>query len=1005
MSTTINALSYTEKIWIDGERWYPYLVPQEGRNSINTLALDKPNYTEKDQHFVVCWTPGEYKGKKYLTREGPAKLFASFKSYLDFFRFQNQLPEANRNFYEVIFGTQKPHFDIDVSLDKLEAGYPGANIGIIGEFVKDAVIFCADKVLSEVGVAIDLNKDVLIYTSHGEKKRSYHIVLTNYLHWNNKEAGAFYKKVMENFKTHTGGKLAEFVDHSVYKPGQQFRILGSQKNDSNRVKMFNESFTQNGKTFKHIYNNKDMCGKDDRDLSNPTQLKLLQLEESLVSVFCHTSTTLPSFIAEKDIRHHNPKAGDLDDTSVSDCLALMRRKFAELYLQCPFEFVDSSGSLITLKRTQSSQCPCCHRLHEHEHPYLYVTATNNVYWDCRRRSDGVQSLWLGKLDVPIEEKHVSEVSGGGFSFGAYVSSDPNVQAATTPNIQVQNEDHIQALGDVNTDTDPVAALAEVTKLKEESKLQKQQPVVAPPPLFLNVVSKPVLNIPWTEPTIYPEFQKDIMQGDKGLATAFMMSHKDIFKVTTRNSEKGGIYIYDLRNNLWVDRCLGEASMLIAQFLESQLLPIIFELKKALTTVKAKSNEETKLLEKLDYFGRCLARVRSNPGRKAIGDMATDMNIVPEFVKQLDVSKDYLPILDKKVVHLRTGIPEDRTREHYFTYECPVSVGGNAGEPEVIKFFRELMCEDEANILFLQVFLGYCLTGRVDERGIYILWGEGSNGKSTLLKILQAILGRYYGTVSSTVFVKSRTDDRHANAHTEHLRPLIGARVGCCSEIDENSKLNDKLLKSISGNDEIAFRGCGGVQTTFISTAKPILATNPKPQLETLQQALIDRILLIPFLARFVDDPIFGPNLPTELRKEYKKEKSLIDDFPTKYRNDVFAWMLKGAELYYKNGLRHYIPESIKAANKDYVQEQDVVGHFLVDYLMPGAEQVVNGENKTVDGKDFVKAIDLWKKFKEENKTTTLSKSDFYEVLNKRGYSQTKGNGNCLGYKGFHLLKE
>jgi hypothetical protein len=63
----------------------------------------------------------------------------------------------------------------------------------------------------------------------------------------------------------------------------------------------------------------------------------------------------------------------------------------------PYRYDGIDGPFITLKRIKASMCKVCRRIHEHEHPYLFVVGPNkDVYFDCRRHPKG-QKLHLGNL--------------------------------------------------------------------------------------------------------------------------------------------------------------------------------------------------------------------------------------------------------------------------------------------------------------------------------------------------------------------------------------------------------------------------------------------------------------------------------------------------------------------------------------------------------------------------------------------------------------------------------
>ena len=112
------------------------------------------------------------------------------------------------------------------------------------------------QVLADLRIETNISRDLLLYSSHGSNKRSWHILINNKCHDGNKEARAFYQAVLVKVRVLTNGKYmqSEFIDPGVYSPRQQFRLIGSQKPGTGRPKIFCEQFVLSGIRYSHIYN-------------------------------------------------------------------------------------------------------------------------------------------------------------------------------------------------------------------------------------------------------------------------------------------------------------------------------------------------------------------------------------------------------------------------------------------------------------------------------------------------------------------------------------------------------------------------------------------------------------------------------------------------------------------------------------------------------------------------------------------------------------------------------
>ena len=423
------------------KRWYFRLVSGNSEDHKRSRALmDDFDLNEISRHMVVCFTPNSIPGQRDLFRTKDGKLihiYAYFDSYLEFYEYMQKFPVSERAFYEIIFGElpQKPHFDIDIDLKDFQDLFPNDDIDKDAEFLLEAVITACIEVLAENSVILNLERDLLLYSSHGAGKRSYHVIINNKCHDDNKEAKAFYEAVMVKVHALTGNKYVKtnFVDKGVYNPRQQFRLMGCQKQGSNRPKSFYERFLYRGVWHTHIYN---------EDVKDPIMKKLTIIYESMVS-FTSGCVYLPSLVPIKPVNFN--ALGDFPDLErgiVEQCLKMLQNKMKD----CPFSLREVKGHYIILKREASSLCPVCDRVHEAEHPYMYIT-NGRVYWDCRRSAEYAENkkFLVGYLGMTIEELQ----NGATFFENEVASGDilPESEYIPPPEQRRQNiNDEVTRLG-------------------------------------------------------------------------------------------------------------------------------------------------------------------------------------------------------------------------------------------------------------------------------------------------------------------------------------------------------------------------------------------------------------------------------------------------------------------------------------------------------------------------------------------------------------------------------
>lgn len=426
------------------QRWYFRLVQSKQSEGRARPLMADYTLAELSQRLLICYTPKTlpHQTRPFTNHNGqPGRIYSVFDSYVEFYEYLQHFPRSQRAFYEIILGEfpQKPHFDLDIASSECATRYPGLRIEDLAELLAQSVMTGIVTVAAELGLNLKLDKHVLLFSSHGPNKRSYHIVVHHYCHSNNEEARAFYEAVVKAVSTITGGKYTEFIDPGVYGPRQLFRLVGCQKIDSQRPKIFHETFAHGSQTYTHVYS---------EPVDNDEVKKLTLFYESLVS-FTAGCQYLPSLVSDR--KAHIKQYGQVDDLppdAAQQCLTLLQQRMKETTFNitdiyghtksvkgsAPFSISEIRGHLILLKRHGASYCPICQlpTPHDNENPFMYVVK-GRIYWDCRRCDsdakffvgylvDGISTTSDLSTSNPIEET-IDE--GGVFSFGDYPVDTPS----------------------------------------------------------------------------------------------------------------------------------------------------------------------------------------------------------------------------------------------------------------------------------------------------------------------------------------------------------------------------------------------------------------------------------------------------------------------------------------------------------------------------------------------------------------------------------------------------
>src|SRR5262249_47933270 len=155
------------------------------------------------------------------------------------------------------------------------------------------------------------------------------------------------------------------------------------------------------------------------------------------------------------------------------------------------------------------------------------------------------------------------------------------------------------------------------------------------------------------------------------------------------------------------------------------------------------------------------------------------------------------------------------------------------------------------------------TGEITDQVLPILYGVGANGKTTILTAILEILGEEYACMAppGLLIVK------HGETHPTDRATLFGKRLVIDMESAEGARLNETLVKQLTGSDRITARRMREDFWTFSPTHKVMLCSNHKPEIKETKHAIWRRIKLVPFSVVIPDDQQ-DKELPAKLRAEY-----------------------------------------------------------------------------------------------------------------------------------------
>jgi putative DNA primase/helicase len=310
--------------------------------------------------------------------------------------------------------------------------------------------------------------------------------------------------------------------------------------------------------------------------------------------------------------------------------------------------------------------------------------------------------------------------------------------------------------------------------------------------------------------------------------------------------------------------------------------------------------------------------------------------------------------------LATGELKPHNPANMITKLAKVEYKPDAQCPAWLDFLCTIMGKNEALVTFLQRAIGYSLTGLTTEQAMFLLYGTGRNGKTTMLEVLAAMLGDYSQQSSFSTFLEKQGDGPRND-----IAKLVGSRLVSAVEADPGRRLAESVIKTLTGGDTVPARFLFKEEFSFKPAFKIWLAANHKPVIRGQDLGIWRRIKLVPFEVTIPEKEV-DKHLPDKLRAELP---------------GILAWAVKGCLAWQKDGLEE--PKEVTEATTAYKGESDI----LIDFM---AECCIKGKNRETDLSTVYRVYTCWC---DEEGERPLGKRNFTDALNQRNILVKAGHSN------------
>jgi putative DNA primase/helicase len=353
-------------------------------------------------------------------------------------------------------------------------------------------------------------------------------------------------------------------------------------------------------------------------------------------------------------------------------------------------------------------------------------------------------------------------------------------------------------------------------------------------------------------------------------------------------------------------------------------------------------------------------------RAAVINIAGDDRQIAATIDQWDTDQ-WLLNTPGGVVDLRTGRMRSHRPDDYMTKSTAVAQDARCPIPRWKAFLQKITDHNRELENYIRRALGYSLTGSTREQVLFFLYGQGKNGKGTLMTTASRIFADYHRTASLETFVVT-THERHST----DIAGLRGARLVTVGETEEGKRWAESKIKELTGGDKVTARFMRQDNFDFYPEFKLFISGNHRPKLGSVTIAIRRRMNMLPFTVI----------IPEEQRDRDLGEK-LKPEWP-----GILAWMIDGCLEWQRIGLKP--PPIVTDATDSYLETEDRFGRWIAECFHRDA-------NGWIGSTDLFK---LWQQWAAANGEFVGSQTFLNRQMEDHGFSIKRNKaGDCNGYYG------
>ena len=256
-----------------------------------------------------------------------------------------------------------------------------------------------------------------------------------------------------------------------------------------------------------------------------------------------------------------------------------------------------------------------------------------------------------------------------------------------------------------------------------------------------------------------------------------------------------------------------------------------------------------------------------------------LKLISDEPKQLS---PYHVVCTNGLLDIRTRKISPYTSDIFLSNKINAEFKEDVYDESVDKMLNKISCNSKEIRMLLEEMIGYCLIPTSKFQKAFILFGDGSNGKSSFLDMVIALLGE--NNVSSLSLKELN--------HNFKLSEITSKMANIGDDISDEYLTDSSIFKKLVTGEEITVDKKNEQPYKIRNVAKMIFAANNLPATYDKSNGMMRRLAIIPFNAIIKKtDPDYDPFIIDKLTTEKAKSYLLklgVDGIRRVFENNKFT---------------------------------------------------------------------------------------------------------------------